>query len=416
LAVVETMKQTLIISLVFFLTACAGAEIILPKLPGTIVPIVNKTFTPSVADYVNEPGPTIFVIDPNNYEWSAEISGLTQPLDVQNAGDGSNRLFIVERAGVIKVVENGTLLDAPFLDIRDRVEDGHNEQGLLGLAFHPDYEKNGYFYVNYIDLKNNTVIARFRISEDANIADPASEKTSLYVSQPFHNNNGGMLAFGVDGFLYIATGDGGDWSDPYDNAQNTHSLLGKILRIDVDRGAPYAIPADNPFANGEDGAPEVWVYGLRNPWRFTIDPLTGNMFIGDVGQFGYEEVDFIEAGSPNGLNFGWDYREGFHRFNSVDEFPKDYDFVEPIFDYDHKMGCAIISGVVYRSVWENWRGLYLAGDYCTGKIWAMKQLGSEWQVQLLYETKKTIAAFGADEAGDIYIVDHLGTIFHLVKK
>lgn len=381
---------------------------------GTIVPVVNKTLTPSVLDAPNQPIPAVFVNE-QDYEWREVVAGLSQPLDLQNAGDGSGRLFIVERAGLIRVWENGRLLQKPFLDLCARVEDAHNEQGLLGLAFHPNYETNGYFYVNYIDLENNTVIARFQVSGDANIADPTSGRVILYVEQPFHNNNGGMLAFGVDGYLYIALGDGGDLSDPADNAQNKDSLLGKILRLDVDRGDPYAIPADNPFANG-GGSPEVWAFGLRNPWRFTIDPLTGDMFIGDVGQASFEEVDFIEAGSPPGLNFGWDFREGFHRYNVVDEFPPGARFVEPIFDYNHQVGCAVISGVVYRGAWQAWQGLYLVGDYCYGKVWAMKWAGNQWRIQLLHETRKTIAAFGVGENGDVYLVDHAGAVYRLTRK
>ena len=409
------MKRILPV-LVTLLAACSGPVTVIPKPFGTIVPIVNQTLTPSVADHPNQPEPVTFIVDPNSYAWQAAIDGLTQPLDIQNAGDGSDRLFIVERAGVIKIMGNGELLGAPFLDIRPRVEDYHNEEGLLGLAFHPNYEENGYFFLNYIDLNYNTVISRFQVSQDPNRAEPASEKILLTVAQPFHNNNGGMVAFGPDGYLYIALGDGGDWSDPYDHAQNTQSLLGKILRIDVDHGDPYAIPADNPFASGEGGAPQVWAYGLRNPWRFAFDPLSGDMLIGDVGQYSYEEINFIESSAPPGMNFGWDYREGFHRFNTVDEFPAGARFIDPIFEYDHRTGCAVISGVVYRGEWENWNGLYLAGDYCYGKVWALRRLGSKWQIQLLYETGKRIAAFGVSESGDVYMVDHMGAIYRLVKK
>jgi glucose/arabinose dehydrogenase len=402
-----------LILLVLTLTACSGLSAPLPM--GTIVPIVNKTFTPSVADAPIELEMTKF-LNPASYDWIEVASGLNQPLDIRNAGDGSGRMFVAERAGVIKIIQDGKLLPEPFIDLRDVIEDYHNEQGLLGFVFHPNYKENGIFYVNYSDLQNDSVIARFHVSSDPNIADPRSEKVVLHIDHPFHNNNGGMLQFGPDGYLYIALGDGGDWSDPKDNAQNTHSLLGKILRIDVDGGKPYAIPADNPFADGKDGAPEVWAYGLRNPWRFTIDPVSGDMFIGDVGQAQYEELNYIKAGTPPGLNFGWDYREGFHRFNAVDQLPENVQFAEPIFDYDHTTGCAIMGGVVVHNGWPGWDGLYLAGDYCYGKIWAFKQDNGKWTMQLLYETKKNIVAFGVGEDGTIYFVDHMGGIYRLVQK
>jgi glucose/arabinose dehydrogenase len=250
--------------------------------------------------------------DPDGYDWVEVASGFDKPLGLTHAGDGSGRIFVVEQAGVVRVIEDGgTAL--PFLDIRDRVGDKSNEQGLLGLVFHLQYPQNGYFYVNYTDTSGDTVIARYRVSADANIADPGTEMRLLQVNQPFANHNGGGLAFGPDGYLYIGLGDGGAAADPSENAQNTNVFLGKLLRLDVDGGSPYTIPPDNPFVGG-GGLPEVWAYGLRNPWRFSFDTLTNDLYIADVGQQEWEEIDFLPAGSPGGVNFGWDIYEGTHLF------------------------------------------------------------------------------------------------------
>src|SRR5688572_19926512 len=243
-----------------------------------------------------------------DYEWSLIFSGLGRPVDIQPAYDGSGRLFIIEKRGYIRVYENGQLLETPFLDVTDRVNNSSNEMGLLGLAFHPDYEQNGYFYVNYTGSGGgDTFISRFQAS--GNSADPNSELILLNIEQPFPNHNGGAAAFGPDGYLYLGLGDGGAAGDPFKNGQNTQSLLGKILRIDVNNGDPYTIPSDNPFGS------EVWAYGLRNPWRISFDRATGDLWIGDVGQGAWEEIDYIPAGSPGGANFGWSIMEGNHGYD-----------------------------------------------------------------------------------------------------
>jgi glucose/arabinose dehydrogenase len=236
------------------------------------------------------------------------VGGLAKPIGLANAGDGSNRLFVIEQAGVIRILQNGLLTPEPFLDIRAQVGSQANEQGLLGLAFHPKYAKNGYFYVNYTDLQGDTVIARFSVSaSDPQRADPTSEKRLLAVDQPYPNHNGGQVIFGPDGYLYLGLGDGGSGGDPAGNGQSRATLLGKILRIDVDKGDPYAIPPDNPFAQG-GGRAEIWAYGLRNPWRFSFDRLTGDLYIADVGQNQWEEIDWLPAGQ-SGANLGWDVFE-----------------------------------------------------------------------------------------------------------
>ncbi|HJW89549.1 MAG TPA: PQQ-dependent sugar dehydrogenase [Anaerolineales bacterium] len=290
------------------------------------------------------------------------------------------------------------------------------ERGLLGLAFHPRYAENGLFYVNYTDLNGNTVIARFQVLADPQRADPGSEMRLLGVDQPFPNHNGGGLAFGSDGYLYLGLGDGGSGGDPLDNGQNTQTLLGKLLRIRVDGGEPYALPPDNPFING-GGAPEIWAYGLRNPWRFSFDRLTGDLYIADVGQGMWEEVNYLPAGSPGGTNFGWDYREGAHPFTDASP-PSRVELIDPVVEYDHSQGCSITGGYVYRGDrLPEWRGVYLYGDYCTGLVWGLL-LGPDggWQNALLFETLARISSFGEDQSGELYLVDRSGAIKQLVRK
>jgi glucose/arabinose dehydrogenase len=318
-------------------------------------------------------------------------------------------LFIVEQPGRIRILKNGQLLDAPFLDIRDRVGSNGSERGLLGLAFHPKFAENGYFYVNYTDRDGNTHIARFTAKGDS--ADPASEKRLLFVQQPFPNHNGGALAFGPDGYLYIGLGDGGSQGDPYGNAQSLNSMLGKILRIDVDHGDPYAIPADNPFVNSGGAYKEIWAYGLRNPWRFSFDRLTKDLWIGDVGQDLWEEIDFVSAGTPGGLNFGWNKMEGRHPYKGSNQ----PEFTAPVAEYPHGAECSVTGGYVYRgAALPEWQGVYFYGDYCSGKIWGLPRpaLG---QSQLLFQTGFRISTFGVDEAGELYVADYNGTIYRLEK-
>jgi len=330
---------------------------------------------------------------------------LERPDDLQ--ADGSGRLFVIEKVGRIRIIQDGQLLPKPFLDITDRVGSQGNEQGLLGLAFHPQYSQNGRFFVNYTGKNGDTVIARYQVSGDPNAADQGSEVKLLGVDQPYANHNGGVLAFGPDGYLYAGLGDGGSQGDPQGNAQNTDRLLGKILRLDVNSGDTYSIPPDNPFGN------EVWAYGLRNPWRLSFDKGTGDLYIGDVGQNTWEEIDYLPAGSPGGTNFGWDQREGAHDF----EGSASPDFTEPVAEYSHpEGGCSVTGGYVYRGAMPEWNGIYLYGDYCTGLIWGLIHTGSDWQKQQLFDVDFTITSFGQDQAGEIYLVSDGGGVYKLVKK
>ncbi|MBV6396933.1 MAG: Aldose sugar dehydrogenase YliI [Anaerolineales bacterium] len=350
--------------------------------------------------------------DPGGYEWAVIVQGLEHPIDLQHARDGSGRLFIAEQGGRILVVQNEQLQFEPFLDIRDRVDDSESEQGLLGLAFHPDFASNGFFYVNYTRHGGDTVIARFTAA--GNAADPNSEIKLLEVSQPYPNHNGGGLAFGPDGYLYIGLGDGGAGGDPHGNGQKLSTLLGKLLRIDVNNGERYSIPADNPFGN------EIWAYGLRNPWRFSFDSLTGDLWLGDVGQGDYEEMNFVPADSPGGINFGWSLMEGMHPFEG-NRPPEDHWM--PFFEYDHAAtvsGCSVVSGYVYRGRMPEWYGIHLFGDYCTGNIWAtLHTVGGadeSFNTEYLFQLDALISAFGVDENGALYIVNHNGSILRLQPK
>ncbi len=324
-------------------------------------------------------------------------------------------MFVVEQPGRIRIVENGQVLPTAFLDITDRVGSGGTERGLLGLAFHPDYKDKPYFYLNYTDLNGNTVIARFRANADA--ADPASEMDLLKVDQPFPNHNGGEMTFGPDGCLYVGLGDGGSQGDPHGNGQNTNVLLGKILRLDVDAGERYRIPTGNPFVGG-GGKPEIWAYGLRNPWRFSFDRSTGDLYVADVGQDLWEEVDFA-AGNPPDLNYGWNYYEGSHPYNGIA--PLDLIITMPVTEYSHQVGgCAIVGGYIYRGQMPEWQGVYLYGDFCSGKVWGLLRPAdpsatTTWQSGVLYETGASITTFGQDPAGELYFADRGGTVYRLQK-
>jgi glucose/arabinose dehydrogenase len=323
-------------------------------------------------------------------------------------------LFIIEQAGLIQLWKDGALLDQPFLDIRDRVGSDASEQGLLGLAFHPRYTENGYFYVNYTDKNGDTHIARFTAAaQNPDQADPTSEVQLIFQPQPYANHNGGSVVFGPDGYLYLGLGDGGSGGDPQGNAQSTQTLLGKVLRIDVDGGNPYVIPPDNPFAGG-GGLPEIYAYGLRNPWRISFDSLTGDLYIADVGQNQWEEIDFLPAGSTPGANFGWDFREGLHPFEGDSQGQA---LLDPVAEYDHSQGCSVTGGFVYRgSNLPEWQGVYLYGDYCSGRVWGLLRTpDGSWQNELLFETGYNISSFGVDQSGEVYLVDHSGNVYRLAK-
>jgi len=355
------------------------------------------------------PPPRLALSDPAAYTWAMVMNGFDRPLDLQHAGD--DRVFIVEQAGRIWQATNWQRSEVPFLDLRSQVGTDGNEQGLLGLAFHPRFAETGWFYVNYTDLAGDTVIARFSVSDDSGRADPASETRLLTIDQPYANHNGGGMAFGPDGYLYIGTGDGGSGGDPLGNGQSLDTLLGKILRLDVDGGAPYAIPPDNPFADRSEARQEIWAFGLRNPWRFAFDPATANLFIGDVGQGDWEEVNFQAGGSPGGANYGWNVREGLHAFTG----DAGLGMVDPVAEYGHDQGCSVTGGVVVRDpALPAWDGVYLYGDYCSGRVWGLLPIDdSSWQNQLQFDTDFNITAFGQDAAGGVYLLDQRGGVYRL---
>jgi len=335
--------------------------------------------------------------------------GLENPLYLTHAGDDSGRLFVVEQPGRIRIILNGRLLDGPFLDLTGRVRSG-GERGLLGLAFHPGYRQNRRYFVCYTRQPDGaTVVAEYRASEDSNRSE-TTEKTLMTVPQPYANHNGGMVEFGPDGFLYIARGDGGAGGDPGNRAQNRQELLGKILRIDVDHGTPYAIPADNPFLAG-GGRPELFAYGLRNPWRFSFDRETGELWAADVGQDDWEEIDLIRRGA----NYGWRIMEGAHCFQPRTGC-QTAGLVPPVAEYrNQRPRCAITGGYVYRgAAIPALRGAYLFGDYCSGEIMTLSD-GRAGTPRVLLSTGLKISSFGQDQAGELYVVGHGGTVHRIVK-
>jgi glucose/arabinose dehydrogenase len=336
---------------------------------------------------------------------------LDRPVYVTHAGD-DDRLFVVEKVGKIVLLRDGQLAAEPFLDISDRVGSSSSEQGLLSVAFHPKFAQNGRLFVNYTDRSGDTVISRFQAKGDS--ADPASETVLLKIDQPYPNHNGGLALFGPDGYLYIGMGDGGSAGDPQGNGQNLKSLLGKLLRLDVDRGDPYGIPPDNPWPSGDQARPEVWAYGLRNPWRFSFDRETGDLYIADVGQNQYEEIDFQPAASSGGENYGWNKMEAQHcyRASSCDN----TSLVMPIAEYDHTQGCSITGGYVYRgAAFPQLQGLYFYGDYCSGRLWALSQPSpGRWEQHQLLGSGSRISSFGEDHAGELYLTDLNGGLYQVV--
>lgn len=347
-------------------------------------------------------------------------TSLSRPVGITHAGDGSGRLFIVELTGEIRIVDAaGDLLPTSFLDIGAQSA-CCGEQGLLGLAFHPNYSDDGYFYVHYSDLEGDTVVSRFTVSANPDVADPGSELVLLTLAQPYTNHNGGQIEFGPDGYLYIALGDGGSGGDPGDRAQNLGLLFGKILRIDVDTADPpleYSIPADNPFVGAGGPRQEIWAYGLRNPWRFSFDRLTGDLFIGDVGQFLWEEINMQPAASTGGENWGWRCYEGDAVYNSSGCGPiGDYEF--PILTYAHAGGnCSVSGGYRYRGTnYPNLWGTYLFGDYCTGKVWGGTYDGMAWSATEFYDLPASLSSFGEDEDGELYLAAYAssGTVYRIV--
>jgi glucose/arabinose dehydrogenase len=341
--------------------------------------------------------------------------GFSAPTHITHAGDGSGRFFVVEQEGTIRVIDDGVVQETPFLDITERVDAG-GERGLLSVAFPPGYADKGYFYVDYTDLNGDTKISRFRVSDNPNIADPTSEQVILGIAQPYPNHNGGQLAFGPDGYLYIGMGDGGSGGDPENRAQNLGVLLGKILRIDVESGAdPYAIPPDNPFVGNANARDEIWAYGLRNPWRFAFDAATGDLYIADVGQERVEEIDFQPASSNGGENYGWNIMEGDECYEA--ETCDTSGLTMPIHTYLRIGGnCSVTGGDVYRGdAYPTMQGVYIYADYCSGTFWGLQRGANGWENVELYRGNLSITSFGNDEAGNLYAVDQFNGAVYLIS-
>ena len=343
-------------------------------------------------------------------------TGLSAPLGLV-AAPGTNSLFVVQQGGKIRILSGKTLRSQPFLDVGGRITSG-GEQGLLGLAFHPAYAANGRFFVNYTDKAGDTNIVEFRRSSNPNVANAGSARVLLKVDQPFSNHNGGDLKFGPDGKLYIALGDGGSGGDPEGNGQRLDTLLGKILRIDVDSGSPYGVPSDNPFVSRAGAKPEIWHYGLRNPWRISFDRANGDMYIGDVGQGAFEEIDRAPKG-VGGRNYGWNNREGRHAFGGGDA--ANGTTFDPVGEYGHGKGCSVTGGFVYRGpAVASLKGRYVFADYCSGRFWTIAAGPRPGGlVEITGSLDRKIAnptSFGQDNAGALYVVSGGGTVYRFAKR
>ncbi|HSM04658.1 MAG TPA: PQQ-dependent sugar dehydrogenase [Longimicrobiales bacterium] len=365
-------------------------------------------------------GPTDAGPDPGPVDGTAElelvVEGLEAPVHLTTRPGETSPLFVVEQTGVIRVVRGGAADATPFLDITDRTGTG-GERGLFALAFDPDHGANGRVYVHYTDTDGDTRLSRFTVtSSDPDVADPASEEVLLTVDQPFGNHNGGQIAFGPDGYLYVALGDGGSGGDPQGNAQNRGNLLGTLLRLDVDGAGAYAVPADNPFVGDAEARDEIWAYGLRNPWRFSFDRLTGDVWIGDVGQGSLEEIDFQPAGSAGGANYGWNVMEGTECFEAAD--CDRAGLTLPIHEYVNGSGgtCSVTGGFVYRgSAIPELQGRYLFADFCAGWVRALAHDDGEVTDETTLLTGlNRITSFGEDGDGELYVMEIAGRVWRMV--
>lgn len=385
-----------------------------------LIAVVALALLAAPATLAEDAEPVIFREAPptgDNLELVPVVTGLRNPLQVTHANDGSGRLFVVEQSGRIFIVRDGEMLSTPFIDLSDvasqDVLSRYSERGLLGLAFHPDFAENGLFYVNYTASTANHAsrVTEFRVSDDnPDRADRANPRVVLTIGQPYANHNGGHMAFGPDGYLYISVGDGGGSNDPVGAGQDRTTLLGTILRIDVDDvtdGRAYGIPADNPVFTDGTFAPEIWAWGLRNVWRFSFDRATGDLYMADVGQSGWEEINFQEAGAEGGANYGWPAYEGSQRHIGPEP---ETDVVMPIAEYDHSLGCSVTGGYVYRGeAIPDLQGVYLFSDWCSGRLWGTyRDLNGDWQTDELMSTGISVSSFGEDEAGEVYLVDYRG--------
>jgi len=395
--------------------AILGAGLLASMLPGAAAAATMPTAMTDGATADAPTGSTVRLV---------KVASVTRPVLAIGARDGTNRLFIVEKGGRIRIVKNGTLLASSFLNVSASVSKG-GEQGLLGLAFHPSFKTNRKFYVNYTNTSGDTIIREYKASPtNPNVVQSGSGRTILKIAQPYANHNGGMIAFGRDGYLYIGTGDGGSGGDPGNRAQSTSSLLGKMLRINVNGRTStrnYLIPSSNPYV-GKPGLNEIWQRGLRNPWRFSFDRSTGSLWIGDVGQGRYEEVDRAirtTAGPGKGINWGWRVMEGNHCFNPSSGCSTTGK-TRPLNEYSHAStgGCAVTGGYVYRgAAIPALRGWYVYGDYCNGQVWAVSAgAGRNTTPVDLLSTGMMISGFGQDDAGELYLCDLNGAVYRIVAS
>ncbi len=359
--------------------------------------------------------------NPAEYAWVVVAEDFDSPLDLVNAGDGSGRLFVVEQGGLVWIVyPDGEVSFEPFLDVSTLIppsvfSGAYTEQGLLSIAFHPDFEANGQVFISYINRAGDTIIGRMQVMADnPDMLDPASLTPVMEIRQTYADHNGGNIVFGPDGMLYVGMGDGGSLQDPLRMGQRTSTHLGKILRLDVN-AEPYAVPPDNPFVGKSGYKPEIWAVGTRNPWRFSFDRLTGDLYIGDVGQEQREEINFQPAG-VGGQNYGWSAFEGTLPLYADQQVPVDPAAITmPVIEYDHTQGCSVTGGYVYRGEkLPEMQGVYLFGDYCSGRVWATVRAETpSWPYMLWMETGRVISSFGQDEAGELYMVDYKGAILRL---
>jgi len=410
--------------------AIATALLALPlALPGRATPALAATAATARVDRAPDLRPVAPAAPPvapatapsdAHIKLTLRASGLSKPLFLTSARDGTARLFIVEQTGRIKILQKGRIRSTPFLSLAGKVSTG-DEQGLLGLAFHPNFKSNRKLYVNYTNTSGNTVIAEYRVSAtNPNVVDVSTKRVLLRISQPYANHNGGMLGFGPDGYLYIGMGDGGGAGDPEERAQNTDSLLGKMLRIGVNHPSPglqYRLPSGNPFV-GAAGRDEIWQLGLRNPWRWSFDRGTDDLWIADVGQGAWEEIDRAPAsasGPGKGINWGWDVLEGTHCYPPSVSSCNTSGKTAPLLEYDHSGRCSVTGGYVYRgSEIPVLRGGYVFGDFCSGEIWVVAADASAPATPtLLLDTSLAISSFGETGANEMYVVDHNGRLYRI---
>jgi len=409
--------RTALIALVL-LALLAGAAACRKEPTGT-PDVVGETPTPTpTPEPTAAPEPTPTPLDSLALALEPVAAGFASPVFVTGSGDGSGRLFVLEQSGRVWIVRDGQRSAAPFLDLSAKVSSG-GERGLLGMAFEPDFNGEGRVWVDYTETNGDTVISSFAVAGDA--ADPASEYIALTIQQPYANHNGGMIAFGPDGYLYVGMGDGGSGGDPQGNGQNLSVLLGKMLRLDAaagpqaSGGTPYAVPRDNPFVSHAGARPEIWAYGLRNPWRFSFDRKTGDLWIGDVGQNAWEEIDFQPAASAGGENYGWNEYEATHTYPPNSAVPAGA-FTMPVLEYDRNTGTSVTGGYVYRgSAQQKFWGTYFYADYTYGRVWgAQRAADGSVATRLLLDIDGQISSFGEDDDGELYLIDYSGTVYRMI--